>query len=405
MPQLISKVRVGEVITAETYNTLVDAVNALLQSNQGNNGINIAAMVPAGTANEAIRSGTFLQIVGQHFGYSLGTTRVFFDSPQGNVVVNRAQMLAGSADDRLLFVVPAMNFLPQAGAAMTLRVNNGLTEDARSVWVLPVSLALQGDMFVTWRNDVTPNPKPNPIAPDAAAEFAFQLETGINMPATFDLKAEILDAPALSGLASSIVFLNADESAIANNRLEMGKQEKRNILARIPKLPVNSGGQSFKLRITAASGAVVGTETRVLTVNTPVEEHDKDIKPKETGRVVLDAAGNVDNTGGSLEGNLINLKPERQMVVSLNVELAVVGTFDLTFSHKVGTTLNNWSPEIVATGNPIVTTASNQIKPVQIGVTAAANSTLSGTVVLRIQRRGALLNQIKEYDVQLLLTN
>ena len=105
MAQLLNRAQPGDVITAELWNLVVDTINELLQSGQ-TTGIQIAAMLPAGTVGEPIRALVALQITGQNFGYSLGQTRVTFERSGGNVVVSRDQMLAGSSDSRLLFIVP-----------------------------------------------------------------------------------------------------------------------------------------------------------------------------------------------------------------------------------------------------------------------------------------------------------
>jgi hypothetical protein len=409
MAQLLDRVQPGDLITADMWNLAVDAINELLQSGQ-TTGIKVTAMMPAGTVSEPIRVGTTLQIVGQDFGYSIGLTKVLFEAPQGTVVVTRDKLLAGSADNRLLLLVPPIPGLPQSGATMTLRVDNGVANDARSVFVMPIVITLEGDVFVNWRADVTPNPNPNPLQPDQSADFAYDIQTGINMPATFDLDAKVLNAPAdiPANFDQSIEFLDAKTgSAIPGKRLEMGKTEIRSIVVRIPKLPATWGGQDFSLKVSAASGKVTNADMRPFTVGKLVPPTDPDIQPQLTGSVVLDTTtGSEDPAGGSFDGTIIKLKPDRQLIMMFNVLFVKQGTFDLTVKPKEGTVLNGWVLQLVNTASTIKTNGDNESKFVQVGVSApsssAVNPTPTGTVVFRIQRQGATMDWSKEYGAQLL---
>src|ERR1044072_2005866 len=195
MAQLLKKAQPGDIITAQDWNLVVDAINELLQSGQ-QSGIKIAALLPGGTVIDPLRVGTIQQITGQNFGFSIGQSKVTFESGNTTATVFRAQMLAGSFDERLLFMMPPVDGLTPAGMNMTMRVNNGVAEDTRSVFVMPVVIDLTGDMFVTFRPDPTPflNPNPNPIETGKPAEFRYRFQTGINQPATFNLSAEIPNA-------------------------------------------------------------------------------------------------------------------------------------------------------------------------------------------------------------------
>src|SRR5215813_14164193 len=162
MAQLLKKAQPGDIITAEDWNLVVDAINELLQSGQGS-GIKVAALLPGGTVIDPIRIGTIVQITGQNFGFSIGQSKVTFEAGATSVSVLRAQMLTGSFDERLLFMMPPVPGITQSGSQMTMRVSNGIAEDSRSVFVAPVVIDLTGDMFVTFRSDFAPNPQPNPL--------------------------------------------------------------------------------------------------------------------------------------------------------------------------------------------------------------------------------------------------
>src|SRR5215207_2091842 len=106
MVQLLKKAQPGDIITADEWNLVVDAINELLQSGQGT-GINIAASLPAGTMIDPIRIGTIVQITGQNFGFSIGQSKVTFEIGTAIMAtILRADMLIGSFDERLLFMMP-----------------------------------------------------------------------------------------------------------------------------------------------------------------------------------------------------------------------------------------------------------------------------------------------------------
>ncbi len=410
MAQLLKHAEPGEIIKAELWNLVVDAINELLQSGQ-TSGIQIAAMLPAGTVSEPIRVLVALQITGQNFGYALGQTRVTFERTGGNVVVTRDQMLTGSSDTRLLFIVPPMPGLSQNGETMMLRLSNGVADDVRSVFVMPIVITLTGDVFVNWRSDVPPNPNPNPLVINQRALFNYQLQTGINMPAGFELSADIVsgtvDIP--PDLIGSIEFLNPDETPIGSRRVEMGRNDTRNVVVRIPQIPAGFADETFTLNVTASAGGVTGTDSRSFTVGTPVPLPDPNIEIQQTGAVVIDvASGDVDTNpaNGRLDGSTIALKVGKQMFMMFNLtRLGVQGTYDITITAKDGT--SGWLQKLENTATPVEVLSNNDptTRFVQFSVAGTANSTANGAVVFRIKRQGAAEEFSKEYALQLLSQN
>lgn len=407
MAQLLNHVQPGDIITAEMWNLAVDAVNELLQAGQ-TTGIQIAALLPAGTVGEPIRLGTLLQITGQNFGYSIGQASVTFRGPAGDAVVSRDSMLTGSSDSRLLLIVPPIPALPQAGASMALEVNNGVAKDVRTVFVTPVVVTLQGDVFVNWRANVATNPIPNPLQAGQAADFLYEVQTGINMPAAFDLSVTIPNATtAIPPNLVPSIELRQDSGLIAGNRVDMGKSETRNIVVRIPQIPTSFASQSFTLQVGASSGTISGSDTRSFTVGQPVTPTDPNIEVQQTGSVVLNTAtGDIDTNpvNGRLEGSTIRLRAGRQMIVQFNARFLQQGTYGLTIQPRTGSTLTGWTLQLINTPASIAVTIDNDpsLHLVQFGATAAAGASPSGALVFRIQRQGATTDWFKEYEVELL---
>lgn len=410
MPQLLNRVQSGDLITAQMWNAAVDAINQLLLARPVA-GVTVAATSPKGTVDDPILVGAVLQITGQNFGHSTGQTKVTFESPSGTAEVTRNQLLAGSSDTRLLLIVPPIPAMTETGLTMTLRVDSGVGSDARSVLVKPVVIPITGDMFVTWRADVTPNPKPNPLQASAAgatqaAEFALRLQTGINKPARFTLRADLKNASVAvpAGLVDSIEFLNENGTLIAEKAVEMATTAVRNVVVRIPALPASFAGQTFTLEVVAATSGVTGTFSRTFIVGTTVPATDPNIQPLRTGIVVFDPNGDVvDNPAlGELAGTTIRLKTGHQMVVMYNLVLAgTAATYGLTIQPKQGSTLNGWTLALANT--PATVPGPDAGRLVQFSVMPSGTApSAGGTIAFVIKRQGATVEWFEEYTVELL---
>ncbi|MBX2998660.1 MAG: hypothetical protein KF893_09145 [Caldilineaceae bacterium] len=404
MADLLKRVQPGDVITAEMWNLAVDTINELLQAGQ-TGGIQITALLPAGTQADPIRVGTVQQISGQSFGYSIGQTTVTFQGPAGPVVVRRADMLVGSTDTRLLFTVPPIPNLPQGGASMTMRVENGVAHDIRTVFVRPVIFTVSGDVFVNWRANVSPNPNPNPLQADASAQFLYRVQSATNIPASFTLSAQIINAsaPIPPQLASSIQLRDQSGNLIPNNRFDLGTAETRDFIVRIPQIPASFANQSFTLEVRALSGNVEGADARSFTVGQTVTPADPNISVEQSGFEVINVTtGNSDAGGGSLVGSTIRLQPDRLMVLFLNVQLLAAGTYDLTIAPAPGTNLNGWTLDLLNPSSPISVTTNNDtsLRNVNFGVTRAGAASAGGAILLRIQRRGEASDWQRQFTLE-----
>jgi hypothetical protein len=420
MAQLLNRAQPGDVITAEDWNLVVDAINELLQSGQSS-GIAIAATLPPGTINDPFRIGQIVQITGTNFGFSIGQTKVTFE--EGGIVratVLRAQMLAGSFDERLLFMMPTISGISPSGLNMTMKVSNGIAEDHRGVFVMPVVIEVAGDMFVTSRADVTPNPDPNPVQIGVAALFRYRLQTGTNMPAVFALSADIPNPPAGTppNYVSSIEFRDESNNVITSKQVEMGKNEVKNISVRLPEIPSAFTGQTFTLKVSALSGAVVGTDQRSITVGQQVPPSDPNIEANQSSFTLINmGTGNAETPNpqnGILDGSTIKLKVGFRGVVNFSTRFTKAGTYEITILPKQGTTLANWAPEMtpdsVGTRSPdgtkvtvIVNSEGDQTQRTE-KFTPVAGATSTGTIVFRIKRISPATTAefSKEYGVQLL---
>lgn len=409
MAQQLQRVQPGDIITAAMWNLAVEAINELLEAGQ-TNGIQIAAMLPAGTSSDPIRIGTLLQITGQNFGHAIGHTSVTFTRGNTEVVVERDAMLTGSSDTRLLFIVPPIPGLFQTGESLSLAVSNGVAEDRREVFVRPVVIDLQGDVFVNWRDGspASPNPIPNPLQPGQPAVFQYEVQAGTNIPADFDLTVDVPSASVAipPNLVASIELLTAEGQLIANRRLSLGRNETRLIGVRIPQIPTAFANQGFTLQVGAAAGPIAGNDLRSFTVGQPVTPSDPAIELSQTGVVVLDAATGVqenDPAMGRMEGSNIMLRAGKRMIVQLNARLTQAGTYAITIAPPAGSTLPGWT--VALTGTPATitkaTSGDQNLHLLQFSVTAAAGA-IAGNLVFRVQRQGVTGDQNKQYTLALL---
>ena len=407
MAQLLNHAQPGGVITAEDWNLVVDAINELLQSGQ-TSGIKINAALPAGTTLDPIRIGLLTQITGQNFGFAIGQSKVTFEQLGSQVVVLHQNMLAGSSDERLVFIMPPVPGIPSDGVQSTMRVSNGIAEDQRQVTVRPVVIDLLGDMFVTLRGDTSPNPNPNPVLASAAASLFYRFQSAINQATTFDLVAEVPTATVAipAGFVDSIEFRDQSNQLISNKRIEMGKSETRNITVRIPSVPATFNGQKFTLRVKATSGNVTGNDQREIPVGTPVVETDQMIDMQQTTHTVFDInTGQVDSNpaNGRLDsGSSIFLKVGKVMHIPFNATLKTQGTYTITIQAKTGTTLTNWTLALINTPGTINAPNGDPPRVFTFAVNPNAGAAANGTIVFKVKRSGVNTEWSKEFSVQLL---
>jgi hypothetical protein len=272
-----------------------------------------------------------------------------------------------------------------------------------------VVIPLNGDVFLTWRNDVAKNPEPNPLVPSSSAKFHLQAQSATNMPATFALRADVVDATAAlpADFVRSIAFLTESGTVLTGNAIELGKTETRNIDVQLPALPANFANQSFTLVVTVEAGDVTNTFRRTFTVNAPVANFDPNITANRTGFTLLDVDGNAiplpAPDRGELKDGTIRLKPEVTATVIYALTLTgAADKYDFTVTPKTGTTLTKWTLKVVGTINPMDGPVANRTAKFTVAAARDATTTPRGTLVFRIKGRNAALDWTQEFPVELL---
>jgi hypothetical protein len=139
---LPAKVLPGDLITADYMNQIIDLlalheqeIQALLAAQPGATGaIGIAATIPAGLAH----IGDAMRVLGHGFGLPSQSTVTIETTP--------VTLEAGSNDTQLLFHIPVVPGIPDAGRNVTLRVTAGAGQANTSFLLLPAPPLTTGDM-------------------------------------------------------------------------------------------------------------------------------------------------------------------------------------------------------------------------------------------------------------------
>src|SRR5687767_3229371 len=116
----LEKVQKGDLITALTWNSLIDKLNDMntrltaLENQDGSGGTDvvITELIPGGL----LTIGDDLEIRGRNFAYSRGAQRVYFNSTRA------VTFREGSSDARLLIEIPDVPEVTEAGTPVALTV-------------------------------------------------------------------------------------------------------------------------------------------------------------------------------------------------------------------------------------------------------------------------------------------
>src|SRR5215470_5402064 len=153
----LHRVNPGDLITADLMNQIMDALDSLdSRITSVGTGVVISQLIPS----DKVQVLQDLRIVGSNFQYSMNAQRVFFGA------VEAVQYEAGSSDSLLIVQVPDLGVLPPAGEQVTVTVSNLNSSASAQIIVVPIPNPVQGHVTIDFGN-----PSPNPIVPNATADF------------------------------------------------------------------------------------------------------------------------------------------------------------------------------------------------------------------------------------------
>lgn len=408
MEILPEHVRPGDLITADFMNRTLDRIDALedrvdaLEADGTDDGsVAITQLIPSGGAGDPIRIGQELRILGRHFGFSVGGHRVYFD---GTLIT---AYKPGSSDNLLVVDVPSLPDLPPGGETVTLRVTNGSTFDTRTITVHPVEQTLFGDVDVLWRNDLAPNPDPNPI-PNVSetgpvdVTFAYRLRSRASQPAIFSINPTI----SVSEWQDSLRVLDSERDVISDRRIQLDPDEEASFFVRVMLIPTGTSITPFSLNVVSTAGTVEGASMRRFEVGTPVEEGDPAITLAFTDAIVFKVeSGAPDSSGGSFDEttNTISVARGFRLYMSFAATFEQAAVYAVTVEGGPGTA--DWDLQ-VRTPNTGTYDETGQDVPVnedpEFSVEPKADASASGEATFRIRRQGESRSQTRTFTLALL---
>ncbi len=384
MTMLNDYVRPGDVISADLLNRMIGLLNehdALISAGgpaTGGNAVTISGFVP----NPPFQAGQAIEILGSNFGFSTGSTVLKFDGTQVNA------FKLGSSDTSLLVDVPFLAGLG-TGKDVTLSLANGSTTTARIVRVNPMQQPQQGNVDVLWNDAIVPNPNPNPVANGQPVTIAYVLKSRALLPATFTIAVQCSNAT----MQAAAVVLDAAQATLASKQVDLAPDQQKGFFIRFPNVPVTNNN-SFTVTVSATTPGVVGSDTRVFTVNAAV------VQPDPTIGLVFNAlsainpnTGDPDPTASYTAGdNTVRLKQSMIGRINLFASFTQIGTYDVTVATLPPTA--NWTVTLAGTPAQYIINAADFSNGVatrnpEIGVQAQPGASLTGQLKLTVQRQGS----------------
>jgi IPT/TIG domain len=366
----IAHVRPGDLIRADDFNTILDELKALdarvasLEGDGGGGGpdaVRITSITPS-----APRVGDEMRITGANFGFSTGSARIAFD---GTVVT---AYKSGSSDNLMIFDVPEISGLPQAGRPMVLQVSNRTSSVIRTITLLPRSQPMAGHVDLVYRG-------PTPTTPTAGQPLAlsFRMDSGATLPVTFTVSATV----SVAAWQSQVQILDENGTALPFGRITVPARQRREFSVRLPIPTGTPAGTPFTVDVLANAPAMVLTvPTQSFTVGTAAPTPDGDIE--------LNLRGS--DPEGVLVGDTVTLAPSARADILVMAEFSRIGTFVIGLSTVTGWTISSNLP-----GNGQVEIESGDMggdgkarRPISLFLTAPGASATTSTLTMSAQEAG-----------------
>jgi hypothetical protein len=374
------RVKPGDVIEAQQWNSILDAIEYLYGQigTVSTSNVQITGFMPPGPVNV----GDNISILGHNFEYSIGAVGLYFDS------VRVGSFLQGSGDSQLNVIVPNIPNLPPGGRLVTVTAYNRSSNDQKTVTVVPVPLPLSG--FV----DVIPG-SADTTQPGANADFQFTINSRANQSATFTVVAAV-DQP---GWQTQI--LAADKSPLQNAQLLLVPFQPATVFIRLA-MPVNAVPNAvFNLTASVSSGGSTYGSTG------PVQHTVGQADTPPDGSITLgQASGNP--PANLQQGSTISAPVSTLVIITMPATFTFTPAAAYTVSISPLGALQNWQVKMQnpsgaagtsssGTFTPPVGTSQNLVFAVQPQPGASA----TGTLQLKIQRQGAAESMTKNFPVSL----
>lgn len=375
MAQIIQQAKPGDLITAQDWNELVDAVNsaliriaALEAGSEPGIGLAVTELNPDGPYHVGDR----LQVIGRNFDYTTGANRVFINTTQ---VLN---ILPSSSDFLLEFDIPSVPGLAQGGSQVDLIIMNETESVTWQIILRPRQSPLQGIVTVEYLS-VTPTT----IVENQAVTFAYRITSGTNNSATWSLNPQIAVASNSAAWNSQLSIVNESGNPIPSGQITLDPGQSQEIGVRIGTVPTGTDGVQFGLSLTAQAESITGTSgIRQFTVGT------EDIPPDETITLAPQPAA---SSPGALEGSNFTVPGGMTRTLAIAATFTVAGTYSNT--QEIHGSTSGWTISL-APGTPSSYTitsadlsATGQVQRLmRFNVTATVSAAASTDLEIRLQR-------------------
>ncbi|HXH38771.1 MAG TPA: IPT/TIG domain-containing protein [Thermoanaerobaculia bacterium] len=400
---LIPNVLPGDLITAGLTNIIINRLNdvyvQLLQLESAatsNNEVVITSLVPP---SGNVKVGDLLTVNGQNFGVSTGLMRVFVDDTP-------ITGLQSGSDQQIVFQIPlTFTDVPSNGRPAIVTITNQSTSGQRTI-VLQPAQSLAGGVEVNVRGV-------QPATPQSSipATFEFQLVSGTNLDATYNVSASVvpnLDSAAArsAGWQGFVHILDSDQTTEVQ-QVHLAPNQQKTLFVRINPIPPNSDGVSFDVTLTvqSTSGNAGGSSgAHTYKVGTPADVPDTTITIG--GPSLATGSGTGSATATTVTVN------------SANTHLSYPATFTLAGIYNIDIVLGNGAANLNTAvldppTSPLVPHATLQIfdtelhnpqgmasKNILIALGSKTGST-AGNVTLKVQRQGETRMVTKTMQLQL----
>src|SRR6266545_5780580 len=378
------KVNPGDLIRADMITevlglllSLDQRVHVLELTSGAGSGLFITSIIPAGP----VRVGEEMQILGQNFGFSIGAHRVFIDG------IQVFGFKPGSTDQKLVFNIPDIPNVPVSGKAVILSVSNQTATEIRTINVLPMQIALGGNVDVSFDSV-----QPTTIVPGGPASFRYKVRSRVNQQAQFTLSGTVSGVPNPSDWQTQIHILRDDGSENTAKTMTLQPLEEQFFKVQIAIVPATPA--TFTLTANAAATGVVSTPASgSYTVNVVVPTPDPTTSLNFQSAIPASA----------FAAGTLTLAKGASAQITLLANFTSTGTFRVTHGVVAG---SGWSTA-AALGTPQndfqVTSADLTTLPHQrvfpFIITASSLASATGRAELRLERVGGSgLKQIFSFD-------
>lgn len=362
MASPLDRVRPGDLITAQSINSILDKLQELdtrvgkLEGPGTPTGkqVLITGILPPGPQ----RVGEVLEIVGQNFDFSVKPPRVFLDSTPAEKFIKEK-----CSDTQLLVEIPFVPGVTEAGTPVTLTVANQTTIATGSLTLKPQQQPQQANVYLTYLGE-----SPQTPAPGQPFSVNYQVQSQALLTAVVTLSGSVTPID----WQNQVQVLDGNGNPIPDGSIKLNPGQSQNFSIRIAQIPsYTAENTSFGLTTNATSPGMAGAhDTQSYIVTSEVKLQSISADP-----------------GQAMIGNdTINLARGTSVKVRLEATYKVVGTYDLSLALQPPTT--NWSAELAPSSTPIKIEQVPNIQHHEFTVYAYGNSSNKGEMIFTVKRQG-----------------